>query len=242
MELVKGLHIVEGVKSGSTGVPLNVSAIVDIDRSVHLIDSGNPGDSKAIFAYLNSQGIDRSRVKTLILTHLDGDHAGSAADIRKETGCKVMASEFDGRAIAGEKLTVEELKKLFPQYDSGEVERVHAKVNRPSYTPVKIDRKLREGDRLSFAGETQVFHVPGHTPGHIALYLPRLSALIAGDSMNVADGEIAGPNPQFTPSVRQANESLKKLGNLKFDILVTYHSPTLTRGGSDALKRYLSKL
>lgn len=52
--------------------------------------------------------------------------------------------------------------------------------------------------------------------------------LIAGDQLNIDNGELLGPNPLHTPYMKQATDSLKKL--LPFDIekVVTYHGGLFT--------------
>ncbi len=43
--------------------------------------------------------------------------------------------------------------------------------------------RLADGQRLDLAGGVRVIFTPGHTPGHIALYLERSRTLIAGDAL-----------------------------------------------------------
>jgi len=45
--------------------------------------------------------------------------------------------------------------------------------------------------------------------------------------------------PPMTASPREAVESLGKLRDLNFEILIAYHSPPLMSGGSKALIEYL---
>lgn len=50
-----------------------------------------------------------------------------------------------------------------------------------------IDRLLNDGDVISFGGEEiQILHTPGHTMGHIVLFIPNFQsagALISGDTL-----------------------------------------------------------
>lgn len=47
---------------------------------------------------------------------------------------------------------------------------------------VKPTRFLKDQENLSFAGMNfDVFHVPGHTPGHVVFYEPKARFLITGD-------------------------------------------------------------
>ena len=51
----------------------------------------------------------------------------------------------------------------------------------PQAEPVPVDGTLHEGDRLDLLGGATVVHVPGHTPGSIALHFPPQRLLICGD-------------------------------------------------------------
>ena len=47
-----------------------------------------------------------------------------------------------------------------------------------------IDAGVGEGDTVSFGGETaEVFDIPAHTSGHIALYFPQSKAVFTGDTL-----------------------------------------------------------
>jgi glyoxylase-like metal-dependent hydrolase (beta-lactamase superfamily II) len=42
-----------------------------------------------------------------------------------------------------------------------------------------VDRPLKDGERLPECGGIVAIHTPGHTPGHLCLYVERARALIA---------------------------------------------------------------
>ncbi len=239
MEIAKGIHIVDGITAPS-GVSLNPLALFGADGTVHLVDCGFPGQANITIDYLASVGTPPSKVKSLILTHYDPDHVGSAADLQRLTGCTIMAPEFDERVISGESFTDDQLKELFPKYDEEEIAAVQVRLHPdPEYENIKVDRVLRGGDVLDTAGETVIYHVPGHTPGLIALYFKELSCLAAVDSIKLFDGKVGLTRPPMTASPREADESLWKFRDLDFEILIAYHSPPLMRGGNMALREYL---
>src|SRR6202012_2385654 len=49
--------------------------------------------------------------------------------------------------------------------------------------PPRIDRELTDGDEAGFGDGAVTVAVPGHTPGSIALYLPRHRVLFTGDAV-----------------------------------------------------------
>lgn len=239
-ELVKGLHIIEGVRYESSNV--NVVAILEDDGSVHVVDCGYPGYGEQILGYLRKHVRDPPRIRTLILTHFDADHSGSAAELKRMTGCVIMAPEFDAEIISGKRFSGEEAQRVLPAWAPSEVEALQTKIREQEIPSVPVDRVLRGDEGLDVGGGARVIRVPGHTPGHIVLLLPKLSALITGDVMTAPEGRIGPPVPQFTPSPDRAIRSLKNLSGLEFEILVTYHWSPITVGASKALKKYLESL
>jgi glyoxylase-like metal-dependent hydrolase (beta-lactamase superfamily II) len=60
-----------------------------------------------------------------------------------------------------------------------------------------------------------IIETPGHTDGHISVLDPDVG-LFAGDALNGANGGVIGPNPQYTPDMNTANESVKKLAAFSY--------------------------
>jgi glyoxylase-like metal-dependent hydrolase (beta-lactamase superfamily II) len=59
----------------------------------------------------------------------------------------------------------------------------------PDAPPVRVDREVTDGDPLP--GGAVVVGVPGHTPGSIAVHLPRERVLFTGDTIARApDGRV----------------------------------------------------
>ena len=68
-----------------------------------------------------------------------------------------------------------------------------------------------------------IVHTPGHTPGHISLYIPAVKTLIANDALVIENGELEIANPQYTLDINQAIASIKKLSSLEINTLYCYH-------------------
>ncbi len=243
MEISEGLHVVDGV-TFLGGLPLNVAAIIEPNGNIHLVDSGIPSSSTQILSYLEDNGQDPMNIKTLVLTHLDIDHAGAAAEIKQDTGCQIIASDFEARVISGEKFSLDDLKGLLPNYEQTEIESLHQKISEQVYPAVDVDRTVTGGDilDLGYYGEGQFYEVPGHSPGHIALFIPKLSVFIAGDAVSVSGQIVTRPKGEFTPSMRLALDSIKKLKDLEFDILIAYHGPPIVGNGSGSLRTLIESI
>jgi glyoxylase-like metal-dependent hydrolase (beta-lactamase superfamily II) len=80
----------------------------------------------------------------------------------------------------------------------------------------------------------QIIATPGHTPGHISVYDPNI-AFIAGDALNNGDGNLTGPNPQYSADMTTANQSVQKIGNLSFERAFFGHGVPIETGASAAI-------
>ncbi|NQX66043.1 MBL fold metallo-hydrolase [Paenibacillus alba] len=171
-----------------------------------LIDTGFPGQMEDLRAAMEKAGVSFDKLKVVILTHQDVDHIGSLPEILKERGkdIKVYAHELEKPYIQGE----------IPLIKDGHLE------NPPKG---KVDETLIDGQELPFCGTIRVIHTPGHTPGHISLYLEHSKTLIAGDSMYSADGILGGIHVPTTLDLMAARLSLKKYVDLDIASVVCYH-------------------
>jgi glyoxylase-like metal-dependent hydrolase (beta-lactamase superfamily II) len=86
-----------------------------------------------------------------------------------------------------------------------------------------------DGDRVF---DLAIVATPGHTAGHIAALDEASGVLVAGDALNTADGQVTGPNPQFSADMDTALASVAKLGELSFETVLVGHGDPVTSGAS----------
>ncbi len=80
--------------------------------------------------------------------------------------------------------------------------------------PTPADRPWGDGDTVF---DLRVIATPGHTPGHISLLDESAGILVAGESANGTDGTgLTGANPQYTPDMATANESIAKMAGFDY--------------------------
>ena len=89
--------------------------------------------------------------------------------------------------------------------------------------PAEVDVTLRGGDVLDICGGCEVIDTPGHTPGHISLYLPAQGTVVTGDAMVLEQGLPAVANPQFAFDLAAAQASLERLVDLGAARYICYH-------------------
>ena len=214
--------------TGSFGV---INPVLIRDReTVVLVDAGYPGQLASFREAVAEAGLDFQAIGTVIVTHHDLDHIGSLADIRGALARKpeILAHAGEVPYIQGElppvKQTAERQAQREAQFAllSDELKPLVKGLLSP-VQPAPVDRTLADGEELPFAGGIVAIHTPGHSPGHLCLYHRRSKTLITGDALNLADGELVGPNPVFTPDLPLALESLKKLSAYDIETVVCYH-------------------
>ncbi|MEM7132394.1 MAG: MBL fold metallo-hydrolase [Chloroflexota bacterium] len=88
----------------------------------------------------------------------------------------------------------------------------------------------------------QVIGTPGHTPGHISVYDPAGSLVIAGDAMVNGQDGLEGASPRFTADMGMAGESIKKLATLSFETLLVGHGAPIETGASAAVAEVAATL
>ena len=79
--------------------------------------------------------------------------------------------------------------------------------------PAEVDVTLHGGDVLDICGGCEVIDTPGHTPGHISLYLPAQGTVVTGDAMVLEQGSPAVANPQFAFDLAPLSLSGKACGS-----------------------------
>lgn len=192
------------------------------DNGATLVDTGNVGQMDQLTRAVQDAGLQLSDIKRIIMTHQDIDHVGNLAALTKAfPEIEVWAHPDDIPYITGAKriikMTDERLSNM-PEEARNPILALFDQL--PS---IRISRELQDGETLDIHGGMQVIHTPGHTPGHICLYLPVDKLLLAADELRVVDGELVGPAEAFTPDMKEAVRSMHKLAGLPLDEVFCYH-------------------
>jgi glyoxylase-like metal-dependent hydrolase (beta-lactamase superfamily II) len=231
MRIADGVYVLP-IPRNSQGAEgfLNLTLILDEQNGNTLVDSGLPGQVEAIGVALAEAGIGVQDLRRIIFTHQDLDHVGSGAALVRQSGATVLAHPADVPYIEGElrplKFTPEMLERR-PQLREV-LERLE---------PVEIDEHLEDGERLDLAGGIRVIFTPGHTPGHLSLYLERPKVLVAGDALTAEESHLDGPNPPLTLDVGEAARSVRRLAELDVETIVCYHGGVVDEDADGQLHR-----
>ena len=125
-----------------------------------VVDPG--GDLDRIQAAIDENNID---IQAIWLTHGHIDHAAGAMELKEKLTVDIIGPH------KGDLPLLSNLEKQAEMFGlDGQVRNVSP------------DRWLEEGEKLEFSGhEFEIFHCPGHAPGHVVFYNPKIGFAHVGD-------------------------------------------------------------
>jgi glyoxylase-like metal-dependent hydrolase (beta-lactamase superfamily II) len=197
------------------------------DNGATLVDVGYPGQLKELTTAVEQTGVLLKHIKRIIFTHQDWDHIGNVTDIQNALGNKaeiythVNERDYIEGVIPYIKMTPERVQARLQSLPENIREQAAGLfTNIPT---AHVYKTFEDKDVLSFHDNVQVIHTPGHTPGHMCLYLQQHRLLIAGDQLRIQDEILVGPAPEHTADMRVALQSLRKLQEYDIDYVICYH-------------------
>ena len=229
MKLAKNIALLPITREGMGA--LNLVLAWD-DKHLVLVDAGLPGQAGAIAEAIAGAGFRTEDLTHIIITHQDWDHVGSVSDLVKlAPAAKVVAHEEEAPYIDGRKIPIKLAARL-EQYDSLPEElraNIDSWKNIYENAPIPVTQQVHDGQMLPICGGVEIVHVPGHTPGHIAVYFRESRIIVCGDAANIKDGKVVGSNPIHTHDVEMADRSLEKIMGYDLGGVVAYHTGFLAR-------------
>ena len=195
--LADGVHQLKGFPPNT----INVYLVADV-----LVDAGTPAAKKRILAELAGRD-----VRTHLVTHAHPDHFGSSHAVCDELEIGLWAGAADAEAV----------ETGTPAPAEGRLPGLLSKMKMPPGHPVA--RRLNEGDSVA---DFTVLDVPGHSPGHIALWRESDRTLICGDVFFNLPNLRPPPGPLTFDPVRN-RESMRRLAELRPALTLFGHGPPL---------------
>lgn len=148
----------------------------------------------------------------VVLTHCHPDHMEAALNLQK-LGCPLAMHRAEVEYMLGEGRPLAAALGL-------------------DVSAITIDVLLEEGDLKVGDHQIQVIHTPGHSPGHICLYLPQHKALVAGDlvfAQGVGRVDFPGGDGQAL------KDSITRVAQLDLEMVLPGHGPIIK--GAEMVRR-----
>ena len=172
-----------------------------------IVDPG--GDLSLIRNFLSENDI---KLEMILCTHGHLDHVGAVSELANELSLPIIGPHKD------DLFWIEGLPEAAEMFGFQNVE---------TFVP---DQWLEDGDKVEVAGATfEVFHCPGHTPGHVVFYQPEDNVAMVGDV--IFQGSIGRTDFPKGDHQQLINSITKKLWPLGQEVtFVPGHGPTSTFG------------
>jgi len=176
-------------------------------KNAAFVDPG--GEVDRLLAVAEKQGV---KLEKILITHGHIDHAGGAAELSERAGIPIEGPHPD------DAFWIDAIEKDGPKWGLPDAR---------CFTP---DRWLADGDTVTVGELTfDVFHCPGHTPGHVIFYNAAVSLASVGDVLFQGSiGRTDFPRGDHATLIKSITTKLWPLGN---DVtFIPGHGPASTFG------------
>ena len=219
------------VVPGVFAVPVrgSTSFIID-DESVTIIDTGAPRSGASILAALDAIGRPPADVGCIVLTHAHIDHVGGLPELQRVITAPAAAHVLDTPAIASQ--------APLPTPFRHRVLAIAARpvLHRLDPGPARIDVELEDGEAIPGSMTLFAVHLPGHTPGSIAIHDRARGVMFVGDAMEYRREHLSAPNRFFTQDMERARASMRTLARMEFRTICFSHFTPIREDASDVVR------
>ena len=191
-----------------------------------LLDTGFDDTVPIIQHSVEQLGFRVADIKIILSSHAHTDHVGGHARMKQLTGAEIYASAADARTLAS----------------GGTDDFIQWPKDTILYAPVKADRIVAEGERVTLGGVTLTAHLtPGHTRGATTWTMDVAEGgvtrhVVFFSSASINPGTRLVNNPLYPEFVRDFEATFAKLQALPCDIFFAPH------GGQFAMAEKFAQL
>ena len=175
-----------------------------------LVDTVMPEATSQIKANIEKLGFKVTDIKYLLNTHAHIDHTGGLAEMKQASGAQLVAGEADKPLLEG-------------GYYPGAREETAL-----NFPPVKVDRTVREGDKVTVGDVTLIAReTPGHSPGCTSWELTVKDGKENREVLFFCSGTVAlnrlVGQPTYAGIVDDYRATFAKAKAMKIDVLLGPH-------------------
>jgi glyoxylase-like metal-dependent hydrolase (beta-lactamase superfamily II) len=235
MRLFEDVYLVGGGQTGLSHPSDSHVYLVDGEEEMGLIDVGTGLATEAILKNIEDDGLEKAKIKRILVTHSHADHASGAKGLRETLGARIVASEAEAESMRERNETMEtgllhaKREAVYPEEFGFEY--------------VLADEIVKDGDIVKIGKyELRVIIMPGHSPGSTCYLLEQKDrrSLFCGDVVFI-NGNIGLLN--FPGSELEGyRRNIRKLADLEIDALLPGHFLFTVRDGQKHIDRAIESL
>jgi glyoxylase-like metal-dependent hydrolase (beta-lactamase superfamily II) len=208
-----------------------------------LVDAGLPDTRPQLLSALESEGgVAPSNLTHIVLTHADMDHVGGLTALSRQCPtAEILCHEREKPYVQADvpPLRLAQMEGNLahtPEPLRTQMEALVANL-RANYKKlgVRVTKSIDEGEALLPCG-AEVVYTPGHTPGHICLYLKESRTLIAGDALFAEGGVLSASPERLAWDTEEYKRSLRKLAGYDIETVICYHGGAYDKDVNQRLK------
>jgi len=175
-----------------------------------LVDTVMPESTSQIKASIEKLGFKITDIKYLVNTHAHIDHTGGLAEMKQASGGQLVAGEADKPLLEG---------GYYPGAESDAALK---------FPPVKVDRTVREGDKVTVGDVTLTAReTPGHSPGCTSWEFSVKDGDATRTALIFCSGTVAlnrlVGNPTYSGIVTDYKKTFARARDMKVDVLLAPH-------------------
>lgn len=202
------------------------------DDEVLLFDTGIDGTiPETLLPAMKSLAIRPKDISTVVISHCDVDHFGGMSDAAEFFGdARLLAHPADAREIEDFQTYLAHRGRGFAEPYGLDEDQAVIDWTRSVTRERKLHGTVDQGVSFQLGGrEVHVWHVPGHSRGHLALSVPDASALLISDAVLGEAVINVDETPAFPPTYRHLQayrDTLLRVRAARPRHLLTAHYPT----------------
>lgn len=218
-------------------------------QDLTLVDAGYPGDTDDVIETVASLGSRTGTLSAVLITHAHADHIGAIAQLQAAHGTPAYIGMADAQPARTGLLDQVTMRAVLaaawrPRVALWAVAAVRRGGRHPDAAPGVRALTAAAGTELDLPGRPIPVPTPGHTPGHLAYYLPRAGAVITGDALVTGHATVRQPGPRSLPTMfdadpAQAQQSLLALSQLDANVILPGHGRPLHQPMAEAVEEAL---
>ena len=215
MEILDGIHRIDAEVGGR---PLYLFLFLG-ERNL-LLDAGcSTTVAESVLPYLDSLGLGPRDLDLLVITHSDLDHQGGAHALASANPDLTVACGALDRELVSDPDAIVSRRYDAYRADHGIYydDEALAWMREMCGAPQPMDTVYVGGETIDLGDnhDLRVLHVPGHSPGHLALHDTRTGALFSGDCVQGSVYLGLDGTPKLCPTYSHVDPSLNTIATIE---------------------------